>query len=130
MCRTYERKQLYSIEEVLSRQIDPLGNRKLKVNRVDFDGDLISMDSHRYWVFNHKGTDCVTCGLKGYYFAKERDNDSSRYHFNLYGLDINGIEVMMTKDHIIPKSKGGINHLDNYNPMCYNCNQEKGDRLI
>jgi 5-methylcytosine-specific restriction endonuclease McrA len=35
---------------------------------------------------------------------------------------------MMTKDHIMPKSKGGKNHFDNYEPMCSDCNTEKADK--
>lgn len=50
------------------------------------------------------------------------------YHWNLYALK-EGEEVLMTKDHIIPKSKGGRNHLSNYQPMCQKCNQEKDDKL-
>lgn len=35
----------------------------------------------------------------------------------------------MTKDHIIPKSKGGIDDLSNYQTMCERCNKEKGNEL-
>lgn len=125
----YERKEIYSIEEVLSKQINPIDNRKRKENRVDFDGDLVYMDSHRYWLFKNKGVKCVCCGLEGRYFAKERCGNVKSYHFNLYTIDKNGNEIMMTKDHIIPKSKGGQDHLDNYQTMCYDCNYEKGDKL-
>ena len=34
----------------------------------------------------------------------------------------------MTKDHIIPKSKGGKNELSNYQTMCTYCNNEKADK--
>ena len=30
----------------------------------------------------------------------------------------------MTKDHIVPKSKGGADHLDNLETMCDQCNLE------
>jgi hypothetical protein len=132
MRQNYERKQTYTIKEVLSKQIDPLGNYKSKENEVEFDGDLIKMDSHRYWVFKKKGTKCVSCGLKATFFAKEcsrgKNNKYKSYHFNLYGINKNDEEILFTKDHIKPKSKGGIDHLDNYNTMCETCNSNKGDR--
>ena len=31
-----------------------------------------------------------------------------------------------TIDHVIPKSKGGRDHVDNYQPMCKKCNNDKG----
>jgi len=34
---------------------------------------------------------------------------------------------MMTVDHIVPKSKGGLRTLDNLQPMCENCNVKKGN---
>ena len=44
----------------------------------------------------------------------------------MYGVK-NGEEVLFTKDHIIPKSKGGKNHISNYQTMCEPCNSEKGN---
>ena len=35
----------------------------------------------------------------------------------------------MTVDHIIPKSRGGTYALKNLDPMCYQCNQDKGDNM-
>jgi 5-methylcytosine-specific restriction endonuclease McrA len=32
----------------------------------------------------------------------------------------------ITKDHIVPKSKGGLNRVSNYVPSCSRCNSEKG----
>ena len=47
----------------------------------------------------------------------------------LYAVNENGIEVLMTKDHIIPVSKGGKNILSNYQTMCELCNLEKGNNM-
>lgn len=32
----------------------------------------------------------------------------------------------ITKDHIVPKSRGGRNHISNYVPACHDCNRRKG----
>jgi hypothetical protein len=125
----YIRKGIYSIEEVLSQQVDPTGNNGIdRKTRFIFDGDSMKATSHRYWTFKHKGVICVSCGIEGKYFAKEKDYKSKEeiYHFNLYAIDADGNEVLMTKDHIIAKFNGGKDHLDNYQPMCVKCNVEKG----
>jgi hypothetical protein len=69
----------------------------------------VSMGSHRYQLFAEKGTTCIKCGLKGSYFALERSRKSNpnKFHFNLYGKDDKGRHIMLTKDHIKPRSKGG-----------------------
>jgi len=51
------------------------------------------------------------------------------FHLNLYGFDENGEEVLMTRDHIIPVSRGGKNHLSNYQVYCWKCNIGKGGDL-
>jgi hypothetical protein len=117
------------VDEILDQSIIPLSRRKADNRRV-IDGDSIRMDSHRYWTFKMKGTHCVCCGIEGVFFAKEKHLESdNRFHFNLYGLDEFGNEVLMTKDHIMPKSKGGKDHIDNYQTMCVRCNVAKGDKL-
>lgn len=35
----------------------------------------------------------------------------------------------ITKDHIVPKSKGGGNRKENLQPMCFPCNGEKGNTM-
>lgn len=121
------RKEIYSIEAVLEKVVPP-GTPKNE-SKVEFDGDLIKMNSHRYDLFKHKGVKCVCCGIEGKYFVKERPAGTDSFHFNLYAVDMLGNEVLMTKDHIIPKSKRGRNHLSNYQTMCAPCNVAKGDTL-
>lgn len=121
------RKNVYSIEEVYNAVKDLIFDKK---STILFDGDEISPSSQRYQLFFTKGMTCVKCGLTGQFFAKEKHtNKENRYHLNLYAIDKNGKEVLMTKDHIIPKSKGGRNILDNYQCMCVNCNCKKGNTL-
>lgn len=126
MTQNYIRKSVHSIEEIFSK-ILPL-NTPNKETKIDIDGDLIRMTSHRYHLFYDKGCKCVTCGVEGVFFAKERDYATEVYHFNLYGIK-DGEEVLMTKDHIIPRSQGGSNKLSNYQPMCSECNHKKGNSI-
>jgi hypothetical protein len=71
--------------------------------------------------------------LEGRFFVKEKHShvQGEKYHFNLYAIDDVGDEVLMTKDHIIPKrrgnrSDGGPDHISNYQTMCKPCNEAKG----
>ena len=125
----YERKSTYSVEEVLSKRL-PSTLGKSKATLVNFDGDDVNMASQRYDVFDEKGVTCCKCGVEGIYFAKERhiSGNTKRYHFNLYGVNEAGKEVMLTKDHIVPKSKGGEDTIENYQTMCVTCNRKKGSK--
>lgn len=121
------RKEIYTIDQVLSevKSYDAKEGKRY----IEFDGDLMKMESQRYRLFKRDGTVCVKCKLEGTFFRKEKHINDTQYHFNLYGYNIDGKEVLFTKDHIIPKSKGGKNILSNYQVMCFNCNHEKGNKV-
>jgi hypothetical protein len=126
----YVRKGIYTnIQEFLSH----VEMHHTKEDLLMWDGDYIKLGSDRYKTFKFKGLKCK-CGTEGKYFAKERTHTKLppkiiSYHMNLYGIAKDGSEVMMTKDHIVPKSKGGKNSIENYETMCYICNTEKADKL-
>lgn len=124
-----ERKSIHSIDQVKELTKNVLFERIKKNALVELDGDLIKGNSQRYQVFFTKGLKCTCCGIEGKYFVKEKNKNTRSYHLNLYGIDENGKEVLITKDHIIPKSKGGRDNLDNYQTMCIRCNQAKADKL-
>jgi 5-methylcytosine-specific restriction endonuclease McrA len=124
-------RKKYSVLEILPKI---LSNKKWENPRerpeVIIDGDHIGMDSQRYKVFA-KSTKCVTCGIDGTIFLKDigGTKEGDKKHFNLYAEDTNGDLILMTKDHIIPKSRGGKNQINNYQTMCSRCNFEKGNKL-
>ncbi len=121
------RKGTYTIDEVRAAVINSMFSCKKAY--IIFNGDRIKASSQRYQLFFTKGTTCVECGLKGSFFAKEKAERDESFHLNLYGIDENGKEILMTKDHIIPKSKGGRNTLSNYQCMCAICNLRKGNKI-
>lgn len=47
----------------------------------------------------------------------------------MYALNEHGHEVLMTRDHIIPRSRGGSEGLENMQTMCTKCNSKKGNKL-
>ena len=95
----------------------------------------IKKDSLRYKTFfkDENSLRCVSCGIAGNIFSVtevyDRKTNDTTYHFNLYHENHKGERTLMTKDHIIPKSKGGKNHISNMQTMCEHCNIEKGNKL-
>ncbi len=130
----------YSPEEVFEfvrEHTTDMETNKDRRKRYPFDGHMIKPYSVRYQTFMSSGTTCVCCGVDGFFFAKERTkyvgkelNTNGSYHLNLYGIDHNGDEVLMTKDHIKAHSLGGSNGVQNMQTMCTTCNGKKGTMTV
>lgn len=119
----YQRYRTYSAGEIFTAMGAGL-------KRMPVEGTSIScgMTSLRMRVFQAHGPVCARCGEAGTHFAVERpqlSTDDRVWHFNLYSD--NG--VMLTFDHVHPKSKGGPNTLANAQTLCYPCNQAKSDTI-
>ncbi len=96
----------------------------------------IKKDSLRYKTFfkDENSLKCVSCGKVGNIFSVtemyDDKSDLATYHFNLYHETDKGKLKLMTKDHIIPKSKGGKDHISNMQTMCKRCNVLKGNKEV
>lgn len=69
---------------------------------------------------------CCFCGVEAdrWIVEKGRRDKIGGATMNLYaGL------VLMTRDHIIPKSLGGVDHNDNLRPCCATCNGQRSNQL-
>jgi len=131
---------IYSVDFVLINTIRGISKAKTKKEKLTikkknsrvFEKVNVYFASDRYDVFAEKGCKCINCGIEGTYFALEGDlnNKQNRYHFNLYAINPEGKEVLMTKDHHYPKSKGGEDIISNYEPMCEICNSSKGSKIV
>ncbi len=126
MVRGYHRFAEIPVQEVLKAIAEG--------KPIEYMGVTCSTHSVRLLTYHVHGLKCCvpSCNLKGEYFAIEKawGQTQAKYHLNLYGVTESGEEVMMTSDHKIPKSKGGINHISNRQPMCAPHNGSKGNRLI
>lgn len=142
------RDKIYSIEEVheavkdslFSNYIECRENKKGKKyltgcrKRVEIDGEEVKANSQRLQLFFTKGMKCVVCGAEGKFFIMVKNKSKKgkpdpHYHLELIGQKPDGQYILMTKDHIIPRSKGGKDKLENYQTMCVVCNNEKGDKM-
>jgi len=83
--------------------------------------------SDRLRLFKEKGTTCVTCGAEATHFLMETFNEKTRPHLNLYKIVDGEQDLLFTKDHIHPLSKGGADELYNLQTMCRLCNLAKGN---
>jgi len=126
-------KDKYSIQEVFNLIGEEYlsktnaSERKLNENII-VEGFRVRKISLRYMTF-YRNLNCVCCGRKGSYFKLERGDrkgPEDRRHFNLYSED----NILMTKDHILPKSQGGENTVFNMQTMCQECNSKKGANYI
>lgn len=101
----------------------------------------VKMNSVRLECFK-RNQKCVTCDISGNLWRLERtakdDELNKAPHFNLYHRRFIQLDTLthprtvvelMTRDHIIPRSKGGGEGIDNMQTMCYPCNQDKADKL-
>lgn len=78
-----------------------------------------------------KSIACASCGITGSLFRIEKaanDKQSGSPHLNLYARQGDEL-ILMTRDHIIPLSRGGPDHLSNLQTYCYLCNEKKSNHI-
>jgi len=126
LARMKQRKRLVHLGEFAPDEVFPYvteeeSKRDYRVGEQVFQ---VRMNSDRYAVFKANRM-CVACGLIGEKMVLDINPGDQSPHFNLYGVE-NGRPVLMTKDHILAKSRGGTDELSNYQTCCSICNNLKG----
>ncbi len=102
--------------------------------RLELYEKEVTINSLRLTCFKEKGLTCVKCGIeaKSLYLVEELRNGYTKIPHSIQAFAINedGQRVLMTIDHIVPKSKGGSREsLTNVQPMCSYCNTEKDNSI-
>lgn len=74
---------------------------------------------------------CWCCGVEAdRWVATKGPADHVGYpDLNLYASGPTGV-VLMTRDHIIPKSLGGVDDWHNMRPGCSTCNERRGNEVL
>lgn len=99
---------------------------------IEIDGFTyaVKTGSMRYHLFKKKGLTCVHCKrMANKCFLEISPGQGNSAHFNFYEVVEGKKDRLFTKDHIIPKALGGKDKFNNYQPMCTNCNGNKGAKL-
>jgi len=74
---------------------------------------------------------CISCGGESSYVAVVKNINTSRENvIFLIDNDLGDRFVPLTKDHIIPKARGGTDTFKNLQCMCLDCNSEKADNVV
>jgi hypothetical protein len=72
---------------------------------------------------------CYNCGCEATsWIADRHKNHMGKPCLNLYARRC-GVPVLMTRDHIIPKSLGGVDAVENLRPCCSDCNGLRGNEM-
>lgn len=124
MTKKYSIDEVFALigEEALDTPHYSKGQKNSE-NTIQVDGHDVYTHSLRYMTFYQKGCTCVACGKQGTHFTLDESDGGTRRHFNLRAED----GTLMTRDHILPKSKGGRDHISNMQTMCEPCNKAKGN---
>lgn len=99
---------------------ETLKKNYLKTIKID-EYEIITSNNYYNVLVKYDFT-CAICGKKAT-FCNLEYNTKYKYHLNAYTEE----GELLTRDHIYPKSKGGLDSLKNYQLLCHSCNQKKKD---
>lgn len=130
MKTAYVRARNLSLDEILPHipKYVKLVHRSLKLWCPDVDKHItVNLGSARIKLMG-RTQECAACKIKGDHFWIEANTRG--WHLNLYAINYHGDPVMLTLDHIIPRSKGGTKASNNIQLLCKKCNSIKQDEKM
>lgn len=95
-----------------------------------FHNKVVLKQDDKYRVFFHQPV-CQCCGKKALGWKLAISNEKKVLKRDIWRLVLvtknsKGNLIQMEVDHIIPKSRGGVNKFENYQTLCAECNRRKG----
>lgn len=67
---------------------------------------------------------------KGWHSKLDWEGLKSRYNYTCLCCEKREPNIKLTKDHIVPLTLGGGNHIENIQPLCQSCNSRKLNKTI
>ena len=126
----YNIDYILSFVDLYNQKSAASDDKKLKLYETVLEGgEILRPNSANMRLFKLRGVKCVSCGIEGKYFRGVVQQTDNRYYLCLFALR-DKKEVLMTKDHVLPKSRGGSNDLGNLQVMCVDCNNKKRDKKV
>ena len=126
---SYDRKSTLPVDVVIADIKAAMSENspiRIEKRKIIYHGELVKICTLRLQTFAIRGLICK-CGLQASYFALERHHVSKNgvYHLNLWGVNEIGEEILFTHDHVLARSLGGKDEIENTTTMCTICNFEK-----
>lgn len=97
------------------------------------------LDKQRRWTKTEKGKQIISQrnhnrkalirGAKGKHSSKEWIAMKKKHDYTCLHCGKREPEIKLTRDHVVPISKGGNNDILNIQPLCKSCNSKKHDKI-
>lgn len=115
-----------SVDELLNQVLDCPAGKARRTMYVNGKPLTIKMGSLRLQCFRANRA-CAACGIPISHASLNGDRvrGPEQPHINMWAAD----GRLMTRDHIVPVSRGGANTLENSQTMCEVCNTLKGNQM-
>lgn len=133
--RETEKARSYRLRKESQERINKLSRRWGKENREKYREGLekshrhrkeqnrekVNQHSHRRYIREQ--------GAEGSHTLKEWKLMKERYNYTCPDCGRKEPEIYLTRDHVIPLSKGGSDYIKNIQPLCGSCNSRKYTKI-
>jgi len=125
---------------IAHKGLKPSKKTKIKMSvsrrkRTDLSGDKShfwkgGITTHKRKIYLNSRRRARKMNADGSYTQEEWEDLKKKHNYTCLACSKKEPEIKLTEDHIIPLSKGGIDNIDNIQPLCKSCNSKKYTKII